>query len=267
MKRLPAYDVFEIPIESIVYDEDFNCRSWFTTESVESLAKSMHDDGLLFPIILQPDNRIVCGHRRFKAAQLLKWPTIKATFRKGLTPHQAYILNLSENIEQRSLNILEEAVALKHLYPNDLVLRVASEEIHKPTRWVHIRWRLLSMPEEVQQQAAAGMLSALDLEALVGKEPDEQTIICRKIVETKKNGHWLTDDCKRKFRCRQSKEKINLMIMKMMNLGIRGLAPRALAWAASQITTEEFLIDIDRHVQHGLKSRATKYVKTKGWKK
>ena len=265
MNRLPQYDVFEIPTKLIFYDEDFNCRGLVTTESIQSLAGSIKTNGLLHPIIVQPwgdKYRIIAGHRRYKATLYLKQPTIKASIRTDLIPHQAYLLNFTENLDRKDLNIFEEAAALRRLYPDGVSLNTAARELHKPTRWVHIRLRLLLMPEEVQQHAASGMLSAVNLEALVGKEPNTQIILCRKIVEARKHDfhlRGLDEECKRSFKHRRSKGEMNEIIRKMMELNITGLGPRSIAWCASQITTEELMEDIKRYKSHGVKSRSKKY--------
>lgn len=264
MKRLPEYDVYELPVEDIFIEEGFNSRGEFLIQSIQSLAQSIRDDGLLHPIIVEPVAgkwRIIAGHRRFKATLYLKQPVIKSSIREGLTRRQAAILNLVENLERTDLNILEEAKAIQRLYPDGVSIRQASNELHKPNRWVHVRQRLLSMPEVVQQQAAAGRLSAANLEDMAGKEPDDQIKMCWKIIDDKEHGYNLTDDCKGTFKQRKRKTEMNDMLSRMLELGIRGLGPRGIAWCAGHISTEEFNSDIERHVKHGLQSRSKKYMR------
>ena len=43
--RLREYDVFALPLSSIYYDADFNCRGQFTLESVSELAESIRQKG------------------------------------------------------------------------------------------------------------------------------------------------------------------------------------------------------------------------------
>ena len=76
------------------------------------------------------------------------------------------MLNLVENLQRKSLNILEEARAIQNLYPKGASVREAARELKQPTNWVHIRVRLLRMPEAIQQKAAAGLLSQANLETL-----------------------------------------------------------------------------------------------------
>ena len=260
MKRLEQYDVYEIPVSDIHYDADFNCRGSFTPQSVKDLADSIQENGLQFPIVVQPWNgkyRLLAGHRRFTAATLfLKWTTIPASIRKDLTEHQARILNLTENLERKDLNMLEEALALRNLYPNGVPLRVAAKELKRPTRWVHIRFRLLELPEEVQKYAAAGLLSALNLEAILKLPQDQQAKAAKEIAQAKEKGKTKHLKIKRAFRQRKSKAQIGEMVVRLMNLGLDGLPTRLLAWSAGYVPDEEIKEDIKQYVEtHKLKRR------------
>ena len=247
-----------LPVEDIFYDADFNCRGEFTMLSVKDLADSItRAGGLISPVTVQPWSqqfgykyRLVVGHRRYKAHTVfLKWPTIRAIICVGLTEREARLLNFTENLERKDLNILEEARAIRHLYPDGVTLRQAAAELKRPTRWVHVRLRLLEMPEPVQQQAAAGLLSAVNLDALTGIEtPEDQAIAAGKIVEARQSRRHLSDleaACKRSFHRRRTKNEINQMVACMLAAGITGLGPRTGAWCAGYLTDSELLQDIE----------------------
>ena len=116
----------------------------------------------------------------------LKWSKVPAMVRSGLSDREARMHNFVENLERKDLNPLEEATALKRLYPDGAPLRVAARELKRPTRWVHDRFRLLTLPEEVQQLAAVGLLAMCQLEALIGKPPSEQIRIARQHAAVKR---------------------------------------------------------------------------------
>ena len=184
MQRLEQYDTYPLPLDRIWYDADFNCRGQFTLESVMDLAANIRLrgggvelKGLDFPVVVQPladvggekpagfDYRLLAGHRRFKAVQtFLKWPCIPSMIRPGLSDREARMLNFVENLERKDLNVLQEARALGRLFPEGISLRAAAAEIKRPTRWVHARLRLLTLPEEVQELAASGLLAMCNVE-------------------------------------------------------------------------------------------------------
>ena len=152
------------------------------------------------------------------------------------------MLNFVENLERKDLNPLEEARALARLYPEGVSLRVAAAEFKRPTGWVHDRQRLLTLPEEVQQFAAAGLLAMCNVKVLAALPPEEQITAARKIVHVKQEHgktasmRHLDPSCRRKFGYRKSKAEINRMVAKMLGRGITGLAPRMGAWCAGYIT-------------------------------
>src|SRR5687768_13069155 len=83
----PAEDSFRIQLVKLgaIYPSDTNPRKHFDEQALADLAQSMKASGLIQPITLRPgiDDRfeIVAGERRYHAAALLGWPTIKAIIR------------------------------------------------------------------------------------------------------------------------------------------------------------------------------------------
>ena len=254
MKRLEQYDAFDIPLKDIFYDESFNCRGAFTVQSLNDLSASISKIGLKFPIAVQPwedHYRLLAGHRRFKAVnKLLGWKTIPAVIYKGLDEHQARILNITENLERKDLNILEEAKAIAALYPDGVSLRVAAKELKRPTRWVHIRLRLLELPEKVQMKAALGLLSAVNIEAICQLPEEEQVAAAemlakfKKEVGTRKVGRKVP--ITRSFRDRKSKDQLSKMAALLLNAGLDGLSTRLIAWAAGYLSD----VDIKKDIKH-----------------
>ena len=250
MKRLKHYDTYEIPIVDIHYDESFNCRGAFSLQSVSELADSIGEIGLQFPVVVQPwENgklRLIAGHRRYKACTVfLKWDKIPAVVRSDLNEHQARLLNFTENLERKDLNMLEEALAIEAMYPEGISLRKASTELKRPTRWIHTRLRLTQLPEEVQQLAAAGRIVATDIEAIWNLPEDGRVEGAKQITQLKSRpGKKLPKRLKRKFRPRKTKEQISNMTGVMLNAGIDGLPARLLAWAAGYVSDRDIKKDI-----------------------
>ncbi len=258
MERLKQHDVFSLPVSDIFYDDAFNCRGSFTSQSVDDLAESIRLHDLQFPIVVQPfeqedgySYRLLAGHRRFRAVTwFLKWTHIPATVRYDFSEHQARILNLTENLERKALNMLEEATALNNLYPEGVSLRAASREINKPTRWVHARRKLLLLPPMIQQMAAAGIIAASNIETISGLETEDDQIQCAKEIARSKSTRGfkkrldVQPKFQRKFQYRQTKQQISNMISHLFEVQCNGLGTRLLAWVARQVTDAEIEKDI-----------------------
>ena len=134
------------------------------------------------------------------------------------------------------------------LFHEGTSLREAAKELKRDTRWVHARFRLLKLPEEVQAKVAAGILSLVDVEILSQFEtPEEQIKAANEIAKSNRRGRKPSDGkLRRTFRYRKSKSQVNQKIAQLMDQGLEGLATRALAWAAGYITEDEFDKDIRR---------------------
>jgi ParB/RepB/Spo0J family partition protein len=246
-----------LPVADILYDSDFNCRGQFTLQSVKDLADSISQvGGLISPVTVQPWNRdgykyrLIVGYRRFRAATyFLKWTTIAANICVGLSERDAQVLNFMENLERKNLNIMEEARVIGRLYPDGATIRAAAAELKRPTRWVHIRLRLLAMPEVVQQRAAAGLLSQVNLEVLAGmKSATDQVLAAIRIGNARQRGKGkflpgLDKACKPRSGVRR-RDAINRMVERMLAAGIEGLAPRMGAWCAGYISDDVLLAEI-----------------------
>ncbi len=262
MKRNTRYDVYDLPITDIFCDSSFNCRGSFSLPSVHDLAESIRANGLQFPVVVQPWEgkwRLLAGHRRYRAVStFLKWTTIPASVRFNLTEHQARILNLTENLERKDLNMLEEAKAINNLYPDGISLRKAAAELKRPTRWVSIRLRLLKLPLEVQKKVASGVLSAVNLEGILKLGSAKEQIKAARVISLakKKKGRtkFLNVDpmYKRRFLPRKSKEQISKMIIRLWNMGAKDVLPtRLLAWVTGYVTDQEINEDLEEYQRMG----------------
>jgi ParB family transcriptional regulator, chromosome partitioning protein len=79
------------------------------------LINSIHEKGLLQPIIVRPKGdrfEVVAGNRRLEACRKLKHRKIKAMILE-IDDKTAYEIAITENVQRRTLDPLEEAPAFK----------------------------------------------------------------------------------------------------------------------------------------------------------
>ena len=79
---------------------------------IELLAKNMRERGLQHPIEILPDNTILCGHNRVRAAEYLGWEEIDAIVRHdlvGATDQEIEMHVIIDNTCRRQLRPLERA--------------------------------------------------------------------------------------------------------------------------------------------------------------
>ena len=255
----------KLPVEDIYFDRDFNCRKEVTPISVKELSESIAEVGaIISPLTVQVWDqngfkyRLLVGHRRYLAAtRFLKWKTVPANIvLSHLTAYQCQKLNFLENLERKDLNIMEEAWALQAMYPegSTFSLRQIGAALGKPTAWVRIRQKLLTMPEAIQKQSQAGLLSQINSLELGRMDSEEQLFAADAIATARamNTGGKHLRGLDSKYRSRRTAHKrpeINTMIEDLYGLGVLGFPLRCLAWAAAQITDAELAEDAKIYVQ------------------
>ncbi len=121
-----------IPIEKI-QPSPYQPRRQFLDDSLEELAQSIRDQGLIQPIIVRRINQgrtyeLVAGERRWRAAQRAGLTEITAIVRDYDT-EQARVIALIENIQREDLNAMDQAK-----YPNITISTIWSKAVRIPSR-------------------------------------------------------------------------------------------------------------------------------------
>ena len=134
-------------------------RVQFSEESIDELADSIAQRGVLQPILLRPLGdgfQIIAGERRWRAAQRAKLHSIPAIVREIDDAAMAE-LALIENIQREDLNAIEEAEGYRQLiarygHTQDGVAKL----VHKSRSHVTNLLRLLELPDSVKQLLLRG---------------------------------------------------------------------------------------------------------------
>jgi len=158
-------------------------RQHFDEASLDELARSIADKGMLQPILLRPSGdgfEIIAGERRWRAAQRAQLHRIPAIVRDIDDAATAEIA-LIENIQRADLSAIEEAEGYKQLiliyaHSQDDVARL----VGKSRSHVANLLRLLELPEEVKQMLLRGDISMGHARA-IATSPDAVSI-ARRIV-------------------------------------------------------------------------------------
>jgi ParB family chromosome partitioning protein len=137
-------------------------RRHFDELSLEELAASIREHGILQPIVVTPyDNgyMIVAGERRFRAATMAGLDKLPALVRTLSGQHKLE-LSLIENLQRRDLNVLETATAYLKLRDQfNLTLDQIGQRVGgKSVAAISNTLRLLRLPVSVRQALAEGKL-------------------------------------------------------------------------------------------------------------
>src|SRR5690606_26150571 len=152
----------------------------------QTLVNSIREHGLLQPILIRPFGNgfeIVAGHRRFQACRSLRWRFISAKIRE-LSDKQAYEIQLTENIQRKSMDPIEEAEAFRR-YVIDFGWGGVSElarKIGKSEEYVSHHIQLLKLPEDIKQKVASKSLNISQAIEIAEIPADKQPKLISHIV-------------------------------------------------------------------------------------
>jgi ParB family chromosome partitioning protein len=154
-------------------------RARFDDESLAELAASIHEVGVLQPVVLTTTDTgyvLVAGERRWRAARRAGLETIPAVIR-GEAGDSTLVEALVENVQRQDLTPLEEAHAYRQLLENyGMSQDQVADRVGKSRPAVSNTLRLLQLPGPVQTMVDAGHLSAGAARALLALD-DEKYIV------------------------------------------------------------------------------------------
>jgi ParB family chromosome partitioning protein len=175
-----------IPIDSIS-PNPAQPRRRFNEESLEELAASLKEHGLVQPIIVRPAGtgyEILVGERRWRAAKLAGAKSIPAVIRDAETP-ECLQLALVENLHRDDLNGIEEATAYRQLMEEfGMSQDDVAQKVGKSRSAVANALRLLQLPVEVQATVVAEEITPGHARTLLALQGDPyQAVLLQRIIE------------------------------------------------------------------------------------
>ncbi len=162
-------------------------RKKFDEESLQELADSMKEYGVLQPLLVKKTGdtyQIIAGERRWRAAKLAGLKEVPVIIRE-YDRQQSVEIALIENVQRADLNPIEEAMAYQQLMQEfgmkqeDIAARVSKNRVT-----ITNSVRLLKLPETVRTMLVNGELSSGHARALLAlEEKSQQEELAKKIVE------------------------------------------------------------------------------------
>ena len=178
-------------------------RKFFDKESLEKLAESIKEHGLLQPILVREFGdsgryQIIAGERRYRASKMAELEEIPVII-LDRDDQKVAELSLIENIQREDLNPVEEAMALKAL-ANDfgLTQEELSEKIGRSRSAIANTVRLLDLPSEILEMVACRDISAGHARTLLGvKDKANMLPLANKTVEYDLSVRQLEEEVKK----------------------------------------------------------------------
>jgi len=178
----------KISINDLTWNK-FQPRKNFSKESLEELANSIREQGVIQPIIVRPNKslegkyEIIAGERRWLASQnagLHEIPVVVL----NVDDVKSLEFSIIENVQRQDLDPIEEARGYQRLiddfnYNHDKL----SKFIGKSRSYIANSLRLLSLQEEILVMVEQGNLSAGHARTLIGLQ--NSVDLAKKIIQKK----------------------------------------------------------------------------------
>lgn len=179
-------EIIQVPIATIISNR-FQPRKVFSKDSIQELAETIQEHGLLQPIILREYEahkyEIIAGERRFKAVESLKWDKIPAIVRK-MSDSESASMAVIENLQREGLTAIEEATAYKQLMElNGLTQDQLGQAIGKSQSFVANKLRLLKLNPQVQRAILQRQLTERHGRAVVSLSLAQQVEAMEEIIK------------------------------------------------------------------------------------
>lgn len=174
-----------------IRENPFQPRKVFDKESLQELAQSIKEYGILQPIILRKKGakfEIVVGERRFRAAKLANLTVVPSVIR-DFDDIKMMELAILENLQREDLTPIEEAEAYHSLMENlGLTQEELSKRLGKSRPHIANHVRLLTLPKDIQNLVNDGRLTMGHGRTLLGLKNKKQIpMIAEKVMKQQLN--------------------------------------------------------------------------------
>lgn len=199
--ELDSAQIMELELELIIPQND-QPRKNFDEESLQELAKSIREHGVLQPVLVRPIGEfyeIIAGERRWRAAEIAGLQLIPALV-KEMEDVEAAEVSLVENIQRDDLSAIEEAKAYKNMVEQyNYTQEFIAERVGKSRAYVTNTMRLLSLPSEIIIMIDRKQISPGHARALLGlSTPQEQLLAANEIIRSKLSVRQIEEKVKSK---------------------------------------------------------------------
>jgi ParB family transcriptional regulator, chromosome partitioning protein len=178
VRRAPVVRVRPCPLQP---------RKDFSPESLQELADSIKEQGIVQPLIVRPQGdgyEIIAGERRWRAAQMAGLTEVPVIVRQA-DDRAVLEMALIENLQRENLNAIEEAQGYAQLIGQfQLTQEQAAQKVGKSRAVVANALRLLKLTPGLQAYVRDGRLSVGHAKVILGlASAEEQELAAERVLK------------------------------------------------------------------------------------
>jgi len=175
---------------SQVSPNPYQPRSEFDQETLNELAQSIIEKGVIQPILVTPKGvgfELVAGERRLRAAEMAGLKLIPSIILEGLSKEAIIEVALIENLQRENLDPIDEARGYKRLIDEcSLTQETVAQKVGKNRSVVANSLRLLTLPVEIQKKISSGEITPGHARTLINvADPEAQMRLAEKMAGEK----------------------------------------------------------------------------------
>lgn len=176
----------EVPVQEI-RPNPYQPRKEFDTESLNELANSIREHGIIQPLLVRYDEQgyqLIAGERRWRASQIVGLTNVPVVVRE-FTDQQMMEVALVENLQRENLNPMEEAEAYQRLMEAfNLTQEEVAQKVGKSRPAIANTLRLLQLPSDIQKLVSSNTLTMGHARSILSlSNPDHQRKACLEIIQ------------------------------------------------------------------------------------
>lgn len=171
-----------MPVEDIRVSENGNHECG----NLDGLIASIQTRGVLEPLIITPDGRLLAGRRRLEAARRAGLATVPVRFCEIASERAAIEIGLVENAERADLDSLTRAKSYRGLLEQGATVEEIASLVGQGVGHVYQHLALLDLHPLVQDALHARALSFADARTFAPLELDDQAALLKEIQESPK---------------------------------------------------------------------------------
>jgi ParB family chromosome partitioning protein len=180
----------KVPVASI-RPNPFQPRKAFNDDSLQTLASSVRELGVLQPIIVRPvegeidQYEVIAGERRWRAAMLAELEFVPVLVQVDVNDRLSLEQAVVENLHRVDLHPLEEAAAYQQLIDEfDLTHEQVAQRVGKSRANVTNTLRLLQLGETAQSALATSQITAGHARSLLAiSDSNAQSAMVARVIK------------------------------------------------------------------------------------
>ncbi len=171
-----------MPIDSILVDRNQHVE----LDHIEGLTESIREHGVIEPLIVTPDGRLLSGRRRIVASKRAGLDAVPVRVRDTADERAAILVGLAVNVERRAPNPMTLAESYRALVELGSTVEEVARMVGQDAGHVYQHLALLDLHADVKTALGEGSLSFATGRLLLPLESADQTRVLEEIQQSPK---------------------------------------------------------------------------------